>query len=188
MENVRTIKSLSNEQICYVKRLYLENSFFGGVVCYTRPLSESYKMKIRERSENELYLYQYSEEEYPKDALDEAIFNALEKDYPNIICKTSLQLFDSELEDNLRWKNERNHVVSNIQIEERVNANNTPFASPQTYIQRMLSLNIEIYYLKGIQYDRTKAEALRLYPCSTAEYNTLVQLINNTYSVFSNIK
>ena len=188
MGNVRTIKSLSNEQICYVKRLYLDDSYLGGVVCYTRPISKSYPMKIKKRSENELYLYQFSEDEYPDDALDKAIRKALKKDYPNIVCKTSLQFFDSELEDNLRWKNEREVVASQIQIEEIINAVNTPFTSPQIHPSRIWPINIETYYLKGVKFNRAKAEVLRLYPCPTAEYNTLEPLIINTYNVFSNIK
>ena len=188
MENVRTIKSLPNEQMCFVKRLYLENSYFGGVVCYTRPLSSSYKMEIKKRSKDELYLYQFTEDEYPNDALDIAIFNTLNKDYPNIICKTSLQFFDSELEENLRWKGERDCVVSLLQIEEIVNAHNTPFVTPLTYPHRMISLKIETYYLKGITIDRITAGKLRTHQCNTTKYNMLEPLVKNTYSVFSNIK
>ena len=188
MENIRTIKSLSNKQICFVKRLYLENSFFGGVVCYTRSLSDTYKMNIKKRSKEELYLYQYEEDEYPKDELDIAILNALKIEYQNIVCKTSLQFFDAELEENLRWKDQREVITSRIQIEEMVKAVNTPFATPLTCPRRTSFLTIEIYFLKGLKFDRAKAGSVRLYPCNTAEYEKLERLRNNTYSVYSNNK
>ena len=66
------IQVLPMDKLCFVKQIYLEDNHFSGVVCYTRSLTNEYKMGER-NSEG------HDPQGYPYDILDEAILYALQR-------------------------------------------------------------------------------------------------------------
>ena len=137
-----TVELLPKEEICFVKKINLENNYFSGVVCYTRKFSENYRMQPHTDGKDTL-LYHYQENEYPSDSLDRVIIEALQQQYPNATCHTSIQMLNVELEQNRRWKAQRSQSVVTLRVFEDVAVSlpnyTEPIMCPNQYVE------LEIY-------------------------------------------
>ena len=106
---ITTNKILPIEKIRFYKTITF-SKIVGSIpyfaeVKYARKPSCQYKMKYDNPDFKELYLVD-DEKHYPKDEIDEFILSALRNIYADAKVKTSLILFDSELEsEKLRLSN-----------------------------------------------------------------------------------
>ena len=106
-----SIKLLDSDMCRVVKTIYLNyDDMIDGEIKYLRSFSETYKMKdtsmISEEERIKRLIHGTPEEDYPKDELDEVLYQQVLKTYPKARIKSSLLLFDSELLD-LRLLKER---------------------------------------------------------------------------------
>lgn len=75
-----------------------------ATIAYKRDLSQLYKMNpLPEKEEMRAFLG-YQESEYPDDALDKTIYTAINQAYPEVSKLTKLQLFNTDLAAQGRFK------------------------------------------------------------------------------------
>lgn len=100
MENDLTIHTLSTSDMRFAKELKVvtkePNDRAFGVIAYVRIPSESYRVHQIPMNEFNRYLLGCQEDEYPRDELDDLIFDALKLQF-DVISKTSFIMFDSEI-------------------------------------------------------------------------------------------
>lgn len=184
---VKKITMLSPEQIFFVKRINLENDYFSGIVAYARKLTETYKMNPKKRSKEELYLYHYGEDEYPFDELDKIILDLIRQKYPDAECRTSLQLCNTDLESNLRWKAQRECEALDVRIE-LVQPVSVPCSiEPIDGPIEQFHLPLEAYSIRGVA-NRKPFNINMLYPIhDTKQYDGVKECIENTYHPYGQI-
>lgn len=164
---METVELLPKEEICFVKKINLENNYFSGVVCYTRKLSENYRMNPHVGKNN------YQEDEYPSDSLDKVILQVIQEIYPNAICRTEIQMFSDRLEQNRRWLEQCNKSMVTLHIIEDTEAMLPCSAAPVTYPNRCFEVQIYKYNLNP----NTQSE-YDFFTChvETTEYEELKRL------------
>jgi len=172
------IQVLPMDKLCFVKQIYLEDNHFSGVVCYTRSLTNEYKMGER-NSEG------HDPQGYPYDILDEAILYALQRVYSNAFCKTSLQVCNVELDYNNLWKGQREVYPIDIYIEEMVEELLPNYSFPIRHPRWVSILGVELYCIKGVAFDLNKALQYYLYQCGEEEYKQIYDLATKTYRPMS---
>lgn len=97
-----TISLLSLDEIKFVKTISFSKTI-GGVphfakIIYTRKPSPEYQMKQDDTSSQRLY-YEVKEEAYPKDAIDEFILQGIKSIYTDAIVRSSILMFNTELDN-----------------------------------------------------------------------------------------
>jgi hypothetical protein len=97
-----TISLLSPNEIKFVKTISFSKSI-GGIphfakIIYTRKPSSEYQMKQDDTSFKRLY-YGIKEEAYPKDTIDEFILYAIKNIYTDAIVRSSILMFNTELDN-----------------------------------------------------------------------------------------
>lgn len=172
------IRILPLDKICYVKRIYLENNYFSGVVCYTRALTPDYK-------NGEPNSAGHDAKGMPQDELDNAILSALRQVYPDAICVSNMQICNVDLDFNNNWKNQRDLHIVEIWMEEMVEEKLQQFAFPITHPRRIGKMQVELYCLKGVRFDLHKALQYYLHQCAEDEFNRIYVLEENTFHKMS---
>ena len=167
-----TVELLPKEEICFVKKINIENNYFSGVVCYTRKFSENYKMQPYTDGKDAL-LYHYQEDEYPSDLLDEVILQAIQQQYPKATCHTSIQMFNVDLEQNKHWKDQHHRSMVTLYIIEDAEAMSPYYAAPVKSPNRCFEVQIYKYNLNP----NTQSE-YDFFTChvETTEYEELKRL------------
>lgn len=106
-----TVSFLPMDRIRIVKRIEVNitsnNDCCQATVLYLRKFNENYKM-LRNRSYDEKvnncrFIYGTSEEEYPRDELDDLIIKAIKEKYQDSKVVSSLLLFPSDVDDYQRF-------------------------------------------------------------------------------------
>ena len=75
-----------------------------ATIAYKRDLSQLYKMNPNPEKEEMRAFLGYQESEYPDDALDKTIYAAINQAYPEVNKMTKLQLFNTDLAAQGRFK------------------------------------------------------------------------------------
>ena len=184
---IKEITVLPQGQIVFVKRIYLENDYFSGVVAYTRNLTDRYKMIPKKRSKEELYLYHYGEDEYPSDELDRIILDLIRQKYPDAECRTSFQLCNTDLEGNLRWKEQRVCETIDVRVE-LVQPVSVPCSiEPIDGPVEQFPLPLEAYSIRGVA-NRKPFNIDLLYPVrDIKKYDEVKECIIKTYHPYGQI-
>lgn len=172
------ITVLPIDKICFVKQIYLEGHHFSGVICYTRSLTNEYKMGDR-NSEG------HDEKGFPYDLLDEAMLYAIQRVYPNAFCKTTMQVCNIELDYNKLWRSQREVHSVDIYVEEMAEEVLPGYTFPISHPRHVVKLDVELYWIKGIQFDLNKALQYYIYQCGEEEYKQICNLATKTYRLMS---
>lgn len=142
-----TFKTLPLDEIRIVKTISISSEMRSipnyAEIIYTRKLSPAYCMKKSEGNIERLF-YDHDENIYPNDSIDDFILAAVKKTYPDAKMKSSLMMFDVELE---HYK----HILSS-KIAEKFNIRVNPrFDDMQQVIEsgknewKGFSINLELF-------------------------------------------
>ena len=172
LEQQINIEALSDDKICFVKKINLENKHYSSVICYVRKLSETYKMHPSEQKSSISVGYQ--EDEYPSDILDEVIMSAIQKKYPQAVCCTSLQIFNKDLEDNVYWAEQRLLTKCKFYFVEIIEEKSTNYVIPIERPNRAQEIIISYYSLARNNNDK---DLLFEVEVTTSEYDKLQKLL-----------
>ena len=180
------IRLLSNNDLNVVKRICFSKKIDGtrpqkGEIIYLRKMTTSYRMNqttiVDEKKRLERLVKGSSEKEYPKDALDDLVFQAVKAKYRDAVVRSSLLLFSTELKY--------------IQLYQEMHCHHTSLVIMPSYsdisadMSSMLngldlfSISLDIYVEKGINEDAfddasfTKEEPLEGWIKKVTEWNNL---------------
>lgn len=117
-----TFKTLSLDEIRIVKTISISSEMRSipnyAEIIYTRKLSPSYYIK-KSGGNIERLFYEHDENIYPNDSIDDFILAAVNKTYPNAKMKSSLMMFDIELEHHKKILSSKIKVKFLIQVNPR---------------------------------------------------------------------
>lgn len=170
-----TVELLPKEEICFVKKINLENNYFSGVVCYTRKFSENYKMQPYTDGKDTL-LYHYQEDEYPSDLLDEVILQAIQQQYPKATCHTSIQMFNVDSEQNKHWKDQHHRSVVTLRIFEDAAVSLPNYTEP--FMCPYQCFELEIYKF-DVDPNAQSNDDLFLYHVNNTDYKEIKRLLSS---------
>ena len=178
---MRAICVLPLEKMFFIKKISLEDTISGEVVCYARNLSEEYRMNPDKAArENHLYLG-YSEKDFPCDELDKKILEEIQRKFPNAQPHTSLMMLNADMENNQMWLSQHARKDLNIVIE---------FVSPLGPIRRVHNNKpkIEIYYPRVMHEHHGRMNTnINILVNNNNEYQRLCSLLDSSYKIMSDI-
>lgn len=96
------IEFLNNEELRVVKKIDLnDDQFIDAHIIYLRNLTDTYKMKPKNPAIGDIEhsIYGTPQNEYPRDLLDDVVFNAVKEKYPQATIESSLKLFGLDIVD-----------------------------------------------------------------------------------------
>lgn len=180
-ENVRSINMLPKEEIFFLKKINLENTFSSSIICYARKISEQYTIHPEEKAKGEHIYFGYKEDEYPCDELDKKILEQVQIIFPNAVPQTSLMMFDVEKENNAHLLKQYKRDVQHISIEY------IPTSYPYTGAE-IYQKDIEVFYFPTVKGNQTKYNSnVNIVTDNQDEYKHLCSLLKETYNLFSNV-
>lgn len=110
------IEFLNNEEMRVIKKIDLNaDQFIDAHIIYLRDFTATYKMEPKNPAigEIERNIHGIPQNEYPKDLLDDIIFNAVKEKYPQATIKSSLKLFGLDIVD---LENQKLYTLTNNNI------------------------------------------------------------------------
>lgn len=181
MEQGREIKALPSENIVFLKKINLENTYSSDIVCYARKISPQYTI-VPKKNRQDILFFGYDEDEYPSDALDQGILRELQKKFPNAQCHTSLIMFDAEVENQRRLSEALKLEKTKLVIEY------APTSLPSVVLLDPV-MRKRIYVLHNPYNDgkKTLNTFIQLISDNVAEYRHLCELMNGTYVSFEEV-
>ena len=175
------IKALPSENIVFLKKINLENTYSSDVVCYARKISQQYTI-VSKKDRQDILMFGYDEEEYPIDDLDQGILDFLHQRFPNAKCHTSLIMFDIEVKNQKRLAESLKMEKTELLVE----------YSP-TSLPPSLSVPViehEKMYILHNPYNEGKQRLdifVQLITSNMVTYLKLRQLLKETYVSFADV-
>lgn len=181
MTNIKTIRVLPLGEMFFIKKIFLEDVSYGGVVCYARKVSHDYKITYNEeQSKTHLYL-EHQEEEYPRDELDYEILKQIQNKFPHAKSQTTLMMFDVDKEDNAQWLNQYSKETLQIIVD---------YVRPSVYVgnANRPQKAIEVLYSPVMDMRQKKMNAnVHIVMSELQKYKHLQSLLENSYELFSKV-
>ncbi len=181
INSIKAIKVLPLNEMCFLKKINLENTSSSAIVCYARKLADNYKLTAGKKAKGNHLFWGYKEEEYPCDELDRKILEQIREKFPNATVQTSLMMMDVERHNNAQWAEQYQKEKFQIIVEYIPSAN--PTRGSISYKK-----DLEVLYtpmLKGRQ--KILKTNLCIITSHTTEYDKLHSLLEKTYATFSTI-
>ena len=155
------------------------SSLLNGQVRYLRTFGEKYKLKRRSslsiQEQFSRHLYGASEEDYPQDFLDNIIFNAVKRAYPEAQRQSCTILFDSDL------------LNRRIMKEAKIDHQKIFAVDTSSGMQKPIA-DIEVYYYYNVWKETKVRDISPKIDCDNAgEVERLMNVIDKKYEPLSRL-
>lgn len=190
------IRLLSIDDLNVIKRICFSKKIGGarkkGEILYLRKMTTSYRMNpktiVDEKERFERLVKGSPENEYPKDALDDLVFQAVKEKYRDASVHSSLLLYSTELKDIQLYK-EMHCYHTSLVIMPRYSDISSEISSMLDGLD-LFSTALDIYVEKGINENAfddasfTKEEPLEGWIKKVLEWNTLKETMRPISAYF----
>lgn len=176
------------EKMWLIKKTIFLNSdvINDGEVIYFRKLSEDYKMNspqnLTEKDRFDRVLNGTPEEEYPKDKLDEIIYQRFIDVYPNAKVKSETFLFSTDLA-NIRMKKEK--LISSFKLY-FVAISYDALGQPRANQVNQIDIDIELLYYPNI-FGKNNILSINQVVLTDDNVISVINRQRNTYQTLSSI-